>query len=121
MEPPSALVCEKCGAPAEMRQSGSTRGVYCTKCDWALVTTYVGDMAKDMTKYEVRILTGDAQNERHIRAVASVSGVNFIAAKKLLSEAESVVFVGRAARVLEVRSLLDGAGITSRISPDFKY
>ncbi|MFN4291833.1 MAG: hypothetical protein ACK4E7_13275 [Permianibacter sp.] len=121
MDPVTNFVCEKCGAQAELRQEGSTQGIYCTKCDWAVVTTFIPEIKKDATKYEVRISGGDAHNEQQVKAVAAISGVNFLAAKKLLQELEPVVFAGRAVKVVEVRDVLEKAGITCRISPEFRY
>jgi len=115
------FVCEKCGAQAELRQQGSTQGIYCTKCDWAVVTTFIPEIKKDMTDYKIRISSGDAHNEQHVKAVAMISGVNFLAARKLLQEPEAVVFEGRAVKVIVVRDALEKAGITCRIIPEFRY
>jgi len=121
MEPITDFVCEKCGSLAELRQEGSTQGVYCTKCNGVVITTSIPEIRKDITKYEVRISGGDAHNEQHVKLVATISGVNFLAAQELLREPESTIFKGRAMKVTGIRDALEKSGIIYRITPEFRY
>lgn len=121
METAMNFVCEKCRGKAELRHQGSTQGIYCTQCDWAVVTTFFPEIKKDMTQYEVRITYGDASDESQIKAVASIAGINFLAARKLLKEPQPLVFSGRAVKVLEVKKDLEAVGLTCLISPEFNY
>ncbi|HLO87738.1 MAG TPA: hypothetical protein VK203_22405 [Nostocaceae cyanobacterium] len=115
-------VCEQCGSPMEVRREGSTQGLYCTNCDWSVVTTYIPAIILDETLYKVSILNGDAQNKQHIRAVAQIVNVNFLAARKLLQEQSPlIVFRGDAKEVVRVREVLSMAGLVYEITPEFPW
>lgn len=114
-------LCEKCGGVMELRRAGSTQGLYCTQCDWAVVTTLFEEIRRDKKQYEVRITQGDVHNNEQVRAVASVAGVNFLAAIKILGESGSLVYTGRAVNVLQVKKGLESVGLRCVVSPDFVY
>ena len=113
--------CEKCGGELEYRQEGSVQGLFCKNCDWAVVTTAIPAVLQDDTPYEVRLAGGDPRNESHIKAVAQVSGVNFLSARTLLQQPDPLVFKGEAAKVVEIRRALQGAGLKYDIRPPFPY
>lgn len=113
--------CEACGQKVEFRREGSTQGLFCTNCDWALVTTYIPQIELDETLYSVRISGTDLHDKNHIRAVSAVTGLNFIAARKLLQQDRPLVFEGKAPKVLEVRDTLASAGLSYLITPRFDY
>jgi hypothetical protein len=113
--------CEKCGGELEYRREGSVQGLYCKQCGWQVVTTYIPEIEVDETDYEVRARGGDFHNEAHVKAVADVSGRNFLGARKLLQESEPLVFRGKAPGVARVREVLGAAGIAYRIAPPFPY
>jgi hypothetical protein len=71
------IKCEKCGAVAEYRVTGSTKGVFCTECDWAIVTTHIPKIQQDITKYKIVLLHADINNKHHIKAIADITGRNF--------------------------------------------
>ncbi|AFZ26623.1 hypothetical protein Cylst_4545 [Cylindrospermum stagnale PCC 7417] len=115
-------ICEKCGSQMEIRQEGSTQGLFCTNCDWSIVTTYIPETQRDETLYEVSIINGDAQNKQHIRTVAQVANVNFLAARKLLQERSPfVVFRGNAKEVVRVREVLSMPELVYEITPEFPW
>jgi hypothetical protein len=120
MSIPDTTVCEQCGGQIELRQEGSTHGLYCTRCDWSIVTTHIPEITLDTTSYEVRV-DGDCRNEGHVKAAAEVSGMNFLAARKLLQEPRSIVFTGRAVDVMRAREILTAAGMGCTINPDFRW
>jgi hypothetical protein len=113
--------CPQCGGPTEVRQKGFTRGLYCTRCDWAVVHTEIPQINLDTTLYEVRIRDGDYGNREHVKVVADISGVNFLEARRLLQQREPVVFRGQAIDVVPVRESLKSAGILFTISPEFRW
>lgn len=117
----SQPVCEKCGSLMELRHEGSTQGLYCTRCGWSVVTTHISEVRLDTTEYEVRIRDGNYRNEQHVKAVAHVSGVNFLAARKLLQDTQPIVFSGKAVDVVRVREILVAAGMACVISPEFRW
>lgn len=114
-------VCEECGSPLEVRAEGSTQGLYCTKCDWAVVTTGMPEIRRDTAIYEVFVTGGNFKDEQQVKVISEVSGENFLAARKLLQMPGKTVFRGRAAKVVEVRDALEKAGIHYKIEPMFKY
>ena len=113
--------CEVCGGEVEFRQEGSTQGYFCKCCDWALVTTYIPQIQLDETTYEVFVTGGDYRNEQQVKAVSTASGLNFLAARKLLQLERSMVFQGEAAKVKEIRETLANVGLHLEISPEFPY
>jgi hypothetical protein len=115
----SQIPCEKCGSPTVMRSEGSTQGLYCTKCDWSVVTTHIPEILLDTTVYEIRLTGGDYRNEEHVKTVAHVSGVNFLAARKLLQQKSPLVFTGLASRIVEIRKTLNSVNLKHQINPAF--
>jgi hypothetical protein len=110
--------CEKCGGKMEARQEGSTQGLFCTPCDWSVVTTHIPEIKLDATLYAVTACNGDFDDASHVKAVAQISGLNFLAARKLLQQELPVVFKGVAVDVLKVRRTLSQAGIDCNVTPE---
>lgn len=117
----SQAVCEKCGSLMVARQEGSAQGLYCTGCDWSVVTTHIPEIRLDATEYEVRVCRGDYRNEQHVKAVSNTSGMNFLASRKLLQDTQPIVFKGEAVKVVRVREILVAAGLVCIISPEFRW
>ncbi|WP_408951234.1 hypothetical protein [Lysobacter sp. Hz 25] len=113
--------CEKCGGLTETRKDGSVEGIYCTVCDWAMVTTSIPAISRDTGIYEVRVVGGDFTDNNQVKIISRVSGVNFLDARKLLAAKGSLVFRGRADKVFEVREALRAGSIPCEISPSFNY
>jgi len=119
---PDNEVCESCGALVEARREGSVQGVFCTRCDWAVVTTWLPEILRDETLYEVKVVAGDYKNEKHIKAIAKLKELNFLAARKLLqTESSFVVFNGKAAQLVDVRGVLISACMEYVIRPEFLW
>ena len=115
-------ICPKCGGALEARREGSTEGLFCTKCDWSVVTTYLPDVLCDTTSYQVIVTSGDFKLELHLKAVAQLAGVNFLAARKLLQgPGEFVVFTGPAHQVTSARDVLMAADLRFKIEPPFPW
>jgi hypothetical protein len=117
----NAAVCEKCGGKMEIRREGSTQGLFCTQCDWSVVTTHISEVKLDNTQYEVVACDGDPDDARHVKAVAQISGTNFLASRKLLQQELPLVFKGVAVDVLQVRETLTGVGISCKVTPEFRW
>lgn len=113
--------CEKCGSDAEYRIEGSTEGLFCTKCDWAIVTTYIPNIAQDITKYKVFLSAADFKNKDHIKVVSMVSNKNLLQARKMIQEKKPVLFEGEAIEVDKVRNALNSVGVKYEIDPTFPY
>jgi hypothetical protein len=114
--------CPECGGALEARREGSTQGLFCTKCDWSVVTTYLPDVLRDTTSYQVSVTSADFKNDQHLKAVAHLTGINLLAARKLLqAPGDFVVFTGLAQEVTSVRDTLRAAGLGFKIEPSFPW
>jgi hypothetical protein len=114
--------CELCGHPVEFRREGNTQGLFCTSCDWALVTTYIPEIELDETIHSVFLKDVDSPvTTQQIRLVSELSGKNFLESKTLLSTAKSLVFEGGAPSVVSTVKRLKEASLMWRIEPEFKY
>lgn len=113
--------CTQCGSDMEARREGSTQGLFCKNCDWAVVTTYIPALLLDETIYEVRATGGDFHKNAHVKAVAEVSGRNFLGARKLLQEREPLVYTGKAPEVARAEAVLTAADIGIQITPPFPH
>jgi len=109
--------CSQCGGELELRQEGSVQGLFCGNCDWYCVTSNLPSIELDHTEYEVRTAGGDVHNQAHIKAVAEVSGRNFLGARKLLQETEPLVYKGKAPEVARAEAVLAAAGLGVQIRP----
>jgi len=121
MESQENVLCEKCGSLMEVRRQGSTQGLYCTNCDWAVVTTYVSDIIKDSKIYEVFLKQADMENRNHLKALSEIANVNLLQARKIAKGSDELIFRGEAVDVDNVRNKLKGVGIAYFITPDFTY
>lgn len=118
----SQIVCEQCGSLMESRREGMSAGLYCTNCDWSVVTTYSPPILLDETLYKISILNGDAHNKQHIKTVAQIVNVNFLAARKLLQQQSPlIVLIGIAKEVVKVQEVLSMAGLVYEIIPNFPW
>lgn len=111
--------CEVCGGEVELRREGAVQGFYCKTCDWAVVTTYIPKIDLDETTYGLRAIGGDFHNESQVRAVAQVSGLNFIGARKLLQQDAPLVLEAMAPQILAAKMRLNEVGLLAEISPPF--
>ncbi len=113
--------CEECGADTEYRVEGSTEGFFCTQCDWALVTTRISEIAQDITKYKMYLLSADSKNKEQLKAVSEVANVNFLQAKKMSQEDRPLVVEDEALAINEARKTFDKLSIRYEIEPNFPY
>lgn len=120
MDKMSSLACEVCGGRLEVFNEGSAQGLKCVNCEWSLVTTQIPEIRVDEQEYDVRC-DGDFKSVAHIKAVAEVSGLNFLEAREALKGGHFVVFSGQAVDVLRVKEILGSVGVWYSIEPDFKW
>jgi hypothetical protein len=87
-----------------------------------VVTSYLPDVLRDTTSYQVIVTSGDFKNDQHLKAVAQLAGVNLLTARKLLQgPGDFVVFTGLAHKVTSVRDTLVAAGLRFKIEPPFPW
>ncbi len=115
-------MCPQCGGTTELRREGSTQGLFCTNCEWSVVTTVLPEILRDTSAYAIKVTQGDFRNERHLKAIAEVAGVNMLASRKLLQQPEGfVVASGSAREIAAARDVLVSAGLTFAIEPPFPW
>ena len=113
--------CAQCGGDLEARAEGRVQGLFCQRCGWAVVTSRFSAIELDQTDYEVQAIGGDLHNQAHVKAVAEVSGRNFLGARKLLQESEPLVYRGKALEVARIAAVLTAAGLGVQIVPPFPH
>lgn len=117
----SFVACEKCGSQTKMFRQGRTQGTRCTNCDWTVITTYTPPIQLDQTIYEVRIARSDYRDAEQVKAVAKVTGGNFLYARNLLKMIRPIAFTGDAQHVLQIRDSLLATGMVVAIYPEFPW
>lgn len=115
-------VCPQCGSAIELRREGSTQGMFCTRCEWSVVTTVLPDILRDTSTYTVKVTQGDFRDDRHLKAVAQLAGVNMLASRKLLQQSGGfVVATGSAREIAAARDELVSVGLGVSIEPPFPW
>jgi hypothetical protein len=113
--------CPVCGSELEFLHEGSTEGALCRRCGWSVVTTSIPEIDADESTYCVYVTGANSRDLDQVRASASIAGVNFIEARKLLAEETPLLFQGSARQVAEIKKVLDGVGMQYQIVPEFRY
>jgi hypothetical protein len=76
----------------------------------------------DQTQYHVTLVSGDFRDDRHLKAVAQLLGVNRLAARKALEASQELaVFSGLACDLVGIRDALMAVGLEHRIDPPFPW
>ena len=89
-------------------------------CGWGWVTQYNEPIVEDRNKYRV-ILDSKDGSLANVKLVASIVNCNYLWAKRIIENAPSEIFSGKAVDVREIRDRLVQAGMAFRIEPDFPY
>ena len=113
--------CEVCGSKTEYRIEASTKGLFCTQCDWSVVSTCIPEIEQDIIKYKVFLLPIDNINKDKIKVLAKAANINLIQAKKMYKERKPFILEAEAIEVNEVRKIFDDWSINYVIEPDFPY
>lgn len=113
--------CSQCGGELEARAEGRVQGLFCKHCGWAVITSRFPAIEFDQTDYEIRAIGGDFLNKVHVKAVAEITGRNFLGARKLLQETEPLVYRGQAPEVARFAAVLTAAGLGVQIVPPFPH
>lgn len=119
-ETPEKIVCEKCGAEMHIVRDSYQTGMKCPNCGWGWVTQYNEPIVEDRNKYRV-ILDSKDTSLVNVKLVASIVNCNYLRAKRIIENAPSEIFSGKAVDVREIRDRLVQAGMAFRIEPDFPY
>lgn len=113
--------CEKCGAEMVSKIEGRNYVIECPNCKWGVVTTYTEPVYLDQTIYSISISSGNAVTKDTLSAIGKVGGFNYLQAKDVAENGRSALFTAKAPEVLEKGQILDRAGVTYTIQPEFPY
>ena len=113
--------CPNCGFRLEDFVEGSSMGQRCPSYGWSLVTTFTPPILEDARKYTIVLLAGNDASPRVLRAVSRVLWRNYVFAKRVLAEAPSELFTGRATEVLQKWVELERVGVAVEITPEFPF
>lgn len=114
-------LCPKCGTRLEGFIEGSSMGSRCPECGWGVVRTYAPPILEDEREYTIVVIPGCRATQKALRAVSGIAMCNYLAAKRLMQGAPSVLFAGRAVEVLARKNDLERAGVPIEVHPDFPY
>lgn len=115
------MTCPECGSDTISKIEGSTLLIKCSCCDWAVATTYIDPINADTTMYTISLCSGNSPTKELLKTVSSITGLNYIAAKKLIMNPGSSLFQGKAPETKKIADALTEAGGHYKIKPDFKY
>ncbi len=113
--------CPMCNHELIAFKNGSSIGVRCSSCDYSVVTSYIEPIFEDKNVYTIILEKGNALSKDSLKTVSGIIGKNYIAAKKCISSAPSILFQGYAADVMDVKKILDTSAMKYSISPKFPY
>ncbi len=113
--------CEDCGSKAEFDIRGSTQGLFCSKCDWAVLRTYIPQIDLDRTTYKLFIISGDHKNKNQVKTIARVANVNFLQARQMLLGSDEQITEGSAVAIDNARQDLSDVGLEFYTEPDFPH
>lgn len=115
------IICEKCGAEMLPIDPHKPIGMKCPKCGWGWATTYIEPIKEDTTDYTIVLLANNVPSKESIKTIAGIVGKSFLQAKKMIENAPTSLFVGKAVTVKEVIATLEGSSINYQIEPNFPY
>jgi hypothetical protein len=113
--------CDICGADIEYRIEGDTEGVFCTRCNWSLVTTHIPKIAQDINIYKMYLCSADPNDKDHLKALAKVANINLLQAKKMAKENKPLIIEDEALAIDKARNILNDLSIKYDIYPSFPY
>jgi hypothetical protein len=117
----NSKTCEACEGKTEFRREGSAQGWFCTNCDWSVVTTYIPEIELDSVAYSISNVKGIHGNADQLRAVAKLTGGNFLEAKTILSTDGAEILRGNAPEILRALRELRQLNLEVEVVPKFKY
>ena len=119
MENAEIKICPICGEVLTKIVDGSSLVFECPKCKYGEATTIAQGIEWDDTEYTLSVPASRPELDQ-IKAVAKITGLNWIKSKALLAEG-GVVFKGRAEHVKKIACSLRGCSIQPIIVPAFPY
>ncbi len=113
--------CPECGADLVSIVENGSNLIKCSKCEWAVASTYNGPEYSDNTIYHVYIVQDDDNDVKKIKSVAKICGVNFIQAKAILQAEKTLVAEGLAYKVRDKIKQIRESNVKYMIEPEYRY
>lgn len=113
--------CEKCGGILEHRIKGSTQGLFCEKCGWNVITTYIPPIKRDATIYQVFVYKNCRPSIDQIKIISKICNRNYLEVRRMLAEQQALIYEGCAETVLTVIESLEKERVLYEICPPFPY
>lgn len=113
--------CEKCGGILEHRIKGSTQGLFCEKCGWNVVTTYIPPIKRDATIYQVFVYKNCRPSIDQIKIISKICNRNYLEVRRMLAEQQALIYEGCTETVLTVIESLEKERVLYEICPPFPY
>ena len=122
IDPEPEDICPKCGGNLVFFRQNSTQGYYCSKsdCQYSCVTTYLPEIVKDTTIYEVYITSLGTNWKQNIVFLALNFNLNIQEARKFKIPGQ-LLLKADAVKVFEIRQRLRDRKINIVIKPKYKY
>lgn len=115
------MICENCKANMNWFSENSVQGWVCLNCGWNLMTTNIDEIYEDITEYSLYIKNVNKVNNEKIKSIARIAGVNFIIARKMLTESHVCILKDKAPKVKDAIEELEKLKIQFEVIPKFKY
>lgn len=113
--------CPECNAPTISKIEGSSLVIECPECGWSIATSHIDPIYEDETIYLVRVGLNKTSSKEALKAVACITGGNFISAKSLLETPGSKLIEGKAPVVKKCLEDLTAAGVGFEVCPEFPF
>lgn len=115
------MYCGECGGELKYRIKGSVQGLFCEKCGYNVVTTYIPPIKRDLTIYQVFLLENYRPTIAQIKTIAKISNRNYLEARHMLLKSQVLIYEGRAELVFTVIKNLEKACLLYKVLPAFPY
>ena len=112
--------CIECGGELISEIQGSCLSVRCLSCGMAYATTYYAPIERDHTDYKI-ILTDADCNAAKLKAIAEITGFNYLTIRKMSQNTPQELCSGWATVIQNKKKLLDEANVKCNIEPEWKY
>lgn len=114
--------CEFCGGKLKSLILGNLSGLFCDNCQqWAVVTTYIPQINLDENLYKIYLVNKEKADRSNIKLIANISNINFLEAKKLLDNSNSIIYEGKAIEVVKIIKELKKAKLEFKCIPEFPW
>lgn len=115
------MLCEKCGNEMSWFKNGCEQGWKCSVCEWGVVTTYFEEIYRDMTVYSIYLIQGHTVSKEQIKMISKIGKVNYIVARKMLSENKVLLCKGNAVITKDNLNKLKKVKLQFQVEPAFPY